>query len=53
MLRKHARMDKAALREMKETGDVTLEYVLDRCAGLPLALAVAGRFVAWTLRNAS
>jgi NB-ARC domain len=53
MLRKHARIDKAALHGMKEAGDENIYYVLDMCARLPLALAVAGRAIARALRSAS
>jgi hypothetical protein len=53
MLRKHVDMDKAALTDLKNTGDENLGYVLGRCAGLPLALAVAGRSIATSLRTAN
>jgi NB-ARC domain len=52
MLRKHAGMDRAALRGMDETGSLELEYVLDKCAGLPLALAIAGQSIGKSVCNA-
>jgi hypothetical protein len=53
MFRKHAKMKETVLQGMGETGDVALAYLLDMCAGLPLALTIAGRSIARSLTMAS
>jgi TPR repeat protein len=45
MLCAHAKQSKEALCGVDGTGRAAVEYVLDQCAGLPLALAVAGRAI--------
>jgi NB-ARC domain len=46
MLCAHAKLTKEAMCGSNDDGRAAFEFVLDQCAGLPLALAVAGRAIA-------